>query len=130
MNCVHFLDHVGRVVNCVILQALKKGDKMSSWGILGNPTAEQIEQWKTLPYGHFGAMVSSLKKRYKGKSLRMHAVEVKKSITTSTKAFAYVQAFNVDHAISQVREINILDLEWSEPKAEPETISYSVSQIW
>lgn len=103
---------------------------MSSWGILGNPTAEQIEQWKSLPYGEFGAMVSSLKKRSKGKSLQKHAVEVKRSIMTTAKAFAYVQAFDRDHAISQVREINIADLEWSAPKVEPETISYRVSQIW
>ena len=103
---------------------------MSSWGVLGNPTKEQIEQWKNLPYGQFGTMVSSLKKKSKGKSLRKHAVEVKKSVVTSTKAFAYVQAFDADHAISQVREINTLDLEWSAPKAEPESISYRVSQIW
>jgi hypothetical protein len=103
---------------------------MSSWGILGDPTAEQIEQWKNLPYGQFGTMVSSLKKKSKGKSLRKHSVEVKKSTVFSTKAFVQVQAFDAQHAISQVREINKLDLEWSAPKSEPETISYRVSQIW
>jgi hypothetical protein len=103
---------------------------MSSWGILGEPTAKQIEQWKNLPYGQFSSMVSSLKKKSKGKSLQKHAVEVKSSTTIVSKAFAYVQAYDTEHAISQAREINTSDLEWSEPKTEPEKIAYRVSQIW
>ena len=104
--------------------------KMNTWGILGNPSKEQIEQWKNLPHGQFAAMVSSLKKKSKGKSLRKHSVEIKKRNATTTSAFVYVQAYDSEHAINQAREINRSDLEWFEPKTEPETILYRVSQIW
>jgi hypothetical protein len=103
---------------------------MSAWGLLGNPTLEQIEYWKNLPYGEFKQMVNELKKKSKGKDLRKHAVVVKKTNVYTTQAFVYVQAFDTDHAIAQAKEINTSELEWSEVKQEPLKISYGVSQIW
>jgi hypothetical protein len=105
-------------------------DIMNAWGILGNPTPEQIESWKNLPHGKFKSMVDSVKKKAKGKTLRRHAVEIKKTSATSVCSFVYVQAFDYEHAITQAREINKSDLDWFTAKPEPEKISYRVSQVW
>lgn len=101
---------------------------MNSWGILGNPTKDQILEWQNLPYGKFKNMTDELKKLSKGKSLRSYSVEVKKTTSESQIAFVKVSAFNSEHAILLSKAIT--DLDWFDPKKEQDKISYRVSQVW
>ena len=39
-----------------------------SWGILGNPSPEKIEEYKNMPVGAFREMVKDLKKKNKNKN--------------------------------------------------------------
>lgn len=103
---------------------------MKPWGLLGEPTQEQIEEWKNMPYGKFKAMTETLRKKSKGKVLKKHAVEIKMIDEVSTSSFVYVQAFDIDHAIEQAKNINKSEIAWSEPKKEPTKTLYRVSQIW
>lgn len=103
---------------------------MSAWGILGNPTKEQIETWKDLPHGAFSSMVSTLKKKSKGKSLKRYTVKIKNVSSKHSVAFVDVQAFDVDQAISQARDTDQTTLEWSEMAENPNKYEYSVIQCW
>lgn len=103
---------------------------MKAWGILGEPSQEQVEQWKNMPYGHFKIMVGRLSKKSKGKTLKRHSVEVKRIDETISRAFVEVQAFDADHAIDEAKKINTDELDWYEPKTEPTKTSYRVSQVW
>jgi hypothetical protein len=103
---------------------------MNSWGILGEPTTEQVEAWKNLPYGEFKKIVESTKKRSKGKDLKKYTVVVTKTNVYATQAFVNVQAFDREHAIDLAKHINTSELEWSEVKQRPLKITYDVSQMW
>lgn len=102
---------------------------MNSWGFLGEPTQEQIEIWKNLPYGEFKSMIAELKKKSKGKTLKNYSVEVKKMTENYHIATVKVQAFDHEHAISKAKEINMTEFNWSELKISPMKISYRVSLV-
>jgi NADH:ubiquinone oxidoreductase subunit D len=104
---------------------------MNSWGILGKPTPEKVEQWKNLPYGKFKEMVADVKKQTKGKPLQRYAVEVKEIEESSKTAFVTVEAATSDQAIKLAQLAEKDTLNWSEPKKEKyNKYSYRVSQVW
>ncbi len=103
---------------------------MKSWGILGDPTPEQILVWKNMPHGEFKDMVANLKKKSKGRSLKRHAVEVKNIVEHIQSCIVYVDAFDFEHAIEQAKNVEKSNLEWSAPKKENPKISYRVTKVW
>lgn len=70
----------------------------SSWGILGNPDASKIEEWKNLPVGDFKRLVKKLSKENRGKKLTPHVVYVTKKVSTLTRGMIKVDAFDTKHA--------------------------------
>lgn len=104
----------------------------NAWGILGNPSAKQIETWKNLPYGKFKEMVSDLKKKSKNKSLRKHVVEVKKVSSESTSTYIEVEAFDSDHAVNLAKDEFRKDepRHWTTSCKESDKYFYRVSNIW
>lgn len=104
---------------------------MNSWGILGKPTPEKIEQWKNMPYGKFKEMVTDLKKKTKGQPLRRWSVEVKEIEESTKTAFVTVEAATSEQAISLAQIEDKHTLDWSEPKKEKyNKYVYRVSQVW
>lgn len=104
---------------------------MNSWGILGKPTPEKVQEWMDLPYGKFKQMVTELNKQNKGKPIKKYCVEIQDIRETHQTAFVTVEAATTDQAIklAQLADKNTLD--WSEPKPEKyNKYSYRVSQIW
>jgi hypothetical protein len=101
----------------------------NSWGILGNPTANQIEQWKDMPYGSFKTMVAEIKKKSKGKSLKTHKVRVKEVESFSRSSYIEVQAYDSEDAISKSREISRDKLEWHEKLNDGNKYFYQVVGI-
>ncbi len=53
----------------------------NSWGILGYPSHEKIEEYKNMPVGGFRKMVKNLSKKYKDKPLTPHTVWIEKKVT-------------------------------------------------
>lgn len=103
---------------------------MNSWGILGKPTQEKIQEWMNMPYGKFKSMVSDLNKRNKGKPLRKHAVEIKDVKSYYRSTFVYVDAVDADQAIELTQLADMSNLEWSELKQEKSNkYLYRVSQV-
>ena len=101
---------------------------MKAWGILGEPTKEQIQRWMDLPYGSFKIMVNDLNKKSKGKSLRKYTVEVRKPVSEYQLGYIDVNAYDVDHALELAKQESVKG--WSEKKKDSDKYSYRVSQIW
>ena len=102
---------------------------MSSWGILGKPSREQINHWMDLPHGQFKNLVADMKKKGKGKTLRKYTVEVRENQYTYKTSFVSVDAFDHDHATNEAKMVNKADLDWSKEKTTQGSYSYIVSQI-
>lgn len=104
---------------------------MNSWGILGKPTPEKVQEWMNMPYGKFKQMVTDVNKKAKGKPLRRYSVEIKEIEEIARTSFVSVEARSSDQAITLSQMHDKDKLEWSEPKKEKyNKYSYRVSQIW
>lgn len=86
-----------------------------SWGLLGNPTKEQIEQWQNLPYGEFKSMVKEFNKKHKGKLLKQFEVRIEMEDIVSYPAYKIFYAFDSSHAIEQAQGLEKTNIEWGEP---------------
>lgn len=53
-----------------------------SWGILGNPTKEQIQEWSDMPYGEFHKMVIQLEKDHKRGNIGDYEMCISRVTTT------------------------------------------------
>lgn len=71
---------------------------IKSWGILGNPSKEKIEQYKNMPVGSFRNMVKNLSRSKKGKVLSEHEVFVTKRRVDMTRGSIKVEAFDMQEA--------------------------------
>ncbi len=87
----------------------------ASWGILGNPTKEQVEKYMNMQPGKFSKMVSDLKRKHKNKTPIDHTVFVVKKKMDVMVGKAVVNAFKYDDAVSAVRK-GEAEVEWD---AEP-----------
>lgn len=104
---------------------------MKTWGILGNPTPEKVQEWMNLPYGKFKEMVADIKKNTKGNPLKKHAIEIQDITTSYRSAFIYVDAANHEHALKLAELVDKNTLDWSDVKQnEQNKYSYRISQIW
>jgi hypothetical protein len=77
---------------------------MRSWGILGNPSKEKIEQYKNMPVGSFRNMVKNLSRTKKGKVLQEFTVYVSKRDVDMTRGTIKVEAFEWADAVQIARE--------------------------
>jgi hypothetical protein len=102
---------------------------MNSWGILGNPTAEQIGAYKEMPYGQFKVMLGELKKKSKGKTLKQHKVRVRKIESSYKNAYVTVEAFTADLAVQKVTSMDKSEFEWHESIKDSDKYTYQVVQI-
>lgn len=96
---------------------------MNSWGILGNPSKEKIEEYKNMPVGAFRQMVKDLNRRKKGKVLKEHEVSVTKTRSDMTAGTIKVQAFTRDEAIDLAR-LRLEEIEWEEKPYKTDQVSY------
>lgn len=104
---------------------------MNSWGILGKPTPEKVEQWMNMPYGKFKEMVADVKKQTKGKPLRRYTIAVLEVEETIRTAFVDVDAATPEQAIKLAEAKDKNTIAWSEPKkANHNKYLHRVSQIW
>ena len=101
----------------------------NSWGILGNPTKEQVQQWTELPFGEFKKTVDSYKRIAKGKEPSEYRVTIVKTVPLVSKLSKTIYALNGEHAIKMIREINIADEQWSETVVENDSFSYNATKI-
>lgn len=101
---------------------------MSSWGILGKPSREQVDHWMNLPHGQFKNLVADVKKKGKGKTLRKYTVEVRENQYTYKTAFVAVEAFDHDHAVNEAKTVNKSNLDWGNEKSTQGSYSYIVLQ--
>ena len=76
----------------------------NSWGILGNPSPEKIEEYKNMPVGHFRRMVKDLTKKNKGKPLLPQRVWIERRVTDSYVASMVVSAASTQQAFEVARE--------------------------
>lgn len=109
-----------------------KGNELDTnrpWGLLGNPTKEQISAWQNMPYGSFKQMVDVLKKKSKGNSLRTYHVTVSKLRIDKEKAFIKVSTYDVENAVYQAKQHSLDALEWFEDKKGEITYEYNVTQV-
>ena len=67
---------------------------MCSWGILGNPSQEKINEYKNMPVGSFKNMVKNLSRGKKGKVLQDYTIYFTKREATLTRGVIKVQAFD------------------------------------
>lgn len=102
---------------------------MSSWGILGNPSPEKIEEYKEMPYGEFKSMVALLKKKSKGKQLKNHKVRIRKIESSYTNSYATVEAFTPEQAIEKVKAMDKSLFEWHDNIKDSDKYNYQVVLI-
>lgn len=94
-----------------------------SWGILGNPSADKIEEYKNMPVGSFHNMVKRLNRTKKGKVLQEFEVFVTKRESTLTRGVIKVEAFDWAEAsllVDQRRE----EIVWDEQPYKSDQIDY------
>lgn len=74
-----------------------------SWGVLGNPSKEKIEEYAKMPVGHFRDMVKRLSRGKKGKSMREFDVYMVKRKIDATRGVIKVSAFEWSDAMESAR---------------------------
>lgn len=91
------------------------------WGVLGNPTPEQIKEWCNLPAGRFTEILKQAKsqKRKKVKPLLPFTVYVIKTRRILRQAIVKVNAKDAQSAFEQVRKIKEEELTFGEEKESP-----------
>jgi hypothetical protein len=94
-----------------------------SWGILGNPSAEKIEEYKNMPVGSFKNMVKDLSRRKKGKVLQEFEVFVTKRESTLTRGVIKVEAFDWNEA-SLLADMQREQIVWDEQPFKSDQIDY------
>jgi NADH:ubiquinone oxidoreductase subunit D len=99
---------------------------MNSWGILGKPTPEKIQEWQNMPYGQFKTMVADLKKKSKGNSLKKYRIRVQKIKSTIESSYQTVEAFTNDNAIEEVKKLDKNSFKWHEPIQDYDKYTYQV----
>lgn len=75
-----------------------------SWGILGNPSKEKINEYKNMPVGSFKSMVTRLNRTKKGKVMSEYTVYVSKRKIDLTRGVIKVEAFEFSDATNIARE--------------------------
>lgn len=104
---------------------------MNSWGVLGKPTPEKIQEYMNMPYGKFKELVTDINRQTKGKPLRRYSVEVQDIQEVYRSVFVDVQAATGDQAIKLAQMVDKDTLNWSEAKTSKyNKYSYRVSQVW
>ena len=96
---------------------------LRSWGILGNPSASKIEEYKNMPVGSFHNMVKRLSRTKKGKVLQEFEVFVTKRESKLTRGVIKIEAFDWSEAllvVDQRRE----EIVWDEQPFKSDQIDY------
>lgn len=75
-----------------------------SWGILGNPSKEKINEYKNMPVGSFHDMVKRLSKSKKGQVMQEFTVYIIKRKIDKTRGMIKVEAFEFSDATTIARE--------------------------
>jgi hypothetical protein len=84
-----------------------------SWGILGNPSKEKIEEYKNMPVGSFQSMIKRLSKSSKNKVMQEFTVYVTKRKVDMTRGVIKTEAFEFSEATNIAREL-IDQVAWDE----------------
>lgn len=84
-----------------------------SWGILGNPSKEKIEQYTNMPVGSFRNMVKNLSRGKKGKVMQEYQVHMTKRRVDLTYGTITVHAFDWQGAY-EVARTNADQISWDE----------------
>ena len=96
----------------------------ASWGVLGNPNADQVQKYMNMQPGQFSKMVADLKRKNRGKTPTDHVVFVVKKKMDVTVGKAVVNAFKYDDAVSAVRKGDA-EIKWD---AEPFKTGHEVTE--
>lgn len=96
----------------------------NSWGPLGNPTAEEIQKYTEMPYGHFKALTKNLR----GKKARMYTVTLTKIVSTEYTVTRDILAVNSDRALAPFRD-TMENIDWSNATVKSDVVSYR-RQAW
>jgi hypothetical protein len=106
----------------MILDKTKNNPVISGkWGVLGNPTPEQIKEWCELPAGRFTEILKQAKSksRKKVKPIQEFTVYVIKTRRIQRQAIVKVNATDAQSAFDQVRKIKEEELTFGEEKESP-----------
>lgn len=90
-------------------------NKLGSWGVLGNPSKEKIEEYKNMPVGAFRSLVKEVTKQNKGKPLTPHEIWIERKVTDSYVTSMVVSAASTMQAFDMVK----LQLDQAEFPSEP-----------
>ena len=85
----------------------------ASWGILGNPSKEKIEEYTKMPVGSFKNMVTRLNRTKKGKKMSEYTIYVTKRDVTATRGIIKVNAFDFSEA-AELARLNRDQVVWDE----------------
>lgn len=88
-------------------------NNIRSWGILGNPSKEKIEEYKNMPVGSFHNMIKRLSKSSKNKVMQEFTVYVTKRKVEMTRGVIKAEAFEFSDATNIARE-RIEQVVWDE----------------
>lgn len=96
---------------------------LRSWGILGSPSKEKIEEYKNMPVGSFKNMVKNLSRGKKGKVLQEYTVFVTKRVSTHTRGTIKVEAFDYAEA-SLLADMQREQIVWDEQPYKSDQVDY------
>lgn len=96
---------------------------MHSWGILGNPSKEKIEEYKNMPVGSFKNMVKNLSRGKKGKVLKQFEVFVTKRESVLTRGVIKVSAFEWADALLAA-DLRREEIVWDEVPFKNDQVDY------
>lgn len=101
-----------------ILDKTQENSVINKWGVLGNPTPEQIKEWCELPAGRFTEILKQAKSknRKKKKPLQEFMVYVIKARRIERQAIVKLNAENAQAAINAARLIPESELTFGEEK--------------
>lgn len=99
-----------------------------SWGILGNPSKEKIEQYKNMPVGGFRNMVKNLSRSKKGKVLKEFEVFVTQRDVKLTRGVIKVEAFDWSEAVEHARRRQE-EVKWDETHYKTDVKEYVYSNM-
>lgn len=76
----------------------------ASWGVLGNPSKEKIQEYAKMPVGSFKSMVKNLSRGRKNKVLTTYEVFVTRRDINATRGVIKVEAFTSLEAYDVARQ--------------------------
>lgn len=91
-----------------------------SWGVLGNPSKEKIQEYQNMPVGGFKSLVTRLSRGKKGKAMKEMTVYVTKKNITATRGTLKLTAFEWTDAADAAR-LRTEEIVWD---AEPYKTNY------